>query len=165
MIAPAVTAVPDREMARDGFDASLVIANVPVGVPDVVGVNTTLNDLLAPAAKVNGKVIPLKLNPEPVTFACETVTADPPLLVTVSVKVWLLPTTTLPKVKLGALAASVPGVVPEPDNGTASDGFDASLVIASELFALPPALGVNTTLNDVLLPAFTVIGKVSPVTV
>lgn len=76
-----------------------------------------------------------------------------------------MPTTTLPKLRLGVLAASAPGVDPEPDKGTLSDGFDASLVIASELFALPPVVGVNTTLNDALLPAFTVSGKVNPVTV
>ena len=35
--------------------------SVPVGLPAVVGANTTLNDLLAPAAKVNGKLMPFTL--------------------------------------------------------------------------------------------------------
>ena len=63
------------------------MVRLPVGVPDVVGANTTLNDLLAPAASVRGNVRPLKLNPAPVAVACEIVTLEPPLLVTVSVSV------------------------------------------------------------------------------
>jgi len=59
--APTLAAVPDSEMLSDGFDASLVTVSVPVGVPAVVGANTTLNDLLAPAARVNGTVTPLTL--------------------------------------------------------------------------------------------------------
>jgi len=59
--APTAAAVPDNETVSDGFDASLVTVSVPAGVPAVVGANTTLNDLLAPAAKVNGKVTPLTL--------------------------------------------------------------------------------------------------------
>jgi len=59
--APTLAAVPDREMLSDGFEASLVTVTVPVGVPAVVGANTTLNDLLAPAARVNGVVMPLTL--------------------------------------------------------------------------------------------------------
>ena len=58
---PVVVAVPESETDNDGFDASLVTVKVPVGVPAVVGANTTLNDLLAPAAKVKGKVMPFTL--------------------------------------------------------------------------------------------------------
>jgi len=58
---PGETAVPDRETISDGLDASLVTVRVPVGVPAAVGANTTLNDLLAPAARVNGTVTPLTL--------------------------------------------------------------------------------------------------------
>ena len=58
---PAVVAVPESETFREGFEASLVTVRVPVGPPEVVGAKTTLNDLLAPAAKVNGKVTPFTL--------------------------------------------------------------------------------------------------------
>ena len=58
---PEVVAVPESETVSDGLDASLVTVSVPVGVPAVVGANTTLNDLLAPDARVNGKVTPLTL--------------------------------------------------------------------------------------------------------
>jgi hypothetical protein len=59
--APRLAAVPDSETVSDGFDASLVTVSVPVGLPAVVGANTTLNDLLAPAASVKGNVTPLAL--------------------------------------------------------------------------------------------------------
>ena len=58
---PTLAAVPDSETVSDGFDASLETVNVPVGLPAVVGANTTLNDLLAPAASVKGNVTPLAL--------------------------------------------------------------------------------------------------------
>ena len=58
---PTAAAVPESETVSEGLDASLVTVNVPVGVPEVVGANTTLNDLLAPPAKINGKVTPLTL--------------------------------------------------------------------------------------------------------
>ena len=59
--APAAVAVPESETVNDGFEASLVTVSVPVGLPEVVGANTTLNDLLAPVARVNGTVTPLTL--------------------------------------------------------------------------------------------------------
>ena len=84
---PGAVAVPESETVKLGLDALLLIVRVPVGVPAVVGANTTLNDLLAPAARVRGKVNPLTLNPAPVAVACEIVTLEPPLLVTVSERV------------------------------------------------------------------------------
>jgi len=61
LIVPCETAVPDNETVSDGFEASLVTVSVPLGVPAAVGANTTLNDLLEPAARVNGTVTPLTL--------------------------------------------------------------------------------------------------------
>ena len=58
---PTAAAVPERETVREGLDASLVTVNVPVVLPAVVGANTTLNDLLAPANRVKGKVTPFTL--------------------------------------------------------------------------------------------------------
>ena len=84
---PAAVAVPERETVKVGLDALLVMVRLPVGVPAVVGANTTLKDLLAPAAKVRGKVSPLTLNPAPVAVTCEMVTLEPPLFVTVSERV------------------------------------------------------------------------------
>ncbi len=59
--APADAAVPESATVSDGLVASLVTVRVPAGVPAAVGAKTTLNDLLAPAARVNGVVAPLTL--------------------------------------------------------------------------------------------------------
>ena len=81
---PGVTAVPDKGTVRLVLEALLVIVSVPVGEPEACGVNTTLKDLLAPAASVKGTVSPLRLKPVPVTVACVIFTDDPPELVRVS---------------------------------------------------------------------------------
>ena len=96
---PAAVAVPESETVSDGFDASLVTVNVPLGEPAVVGAKTTLKDLLAPAAKVNGTVTPLTLYPVPLAETWETVTVVPPELLMLSERVLLWPTVTLPKLR------------------------------------------------------------------
>ena len=162
--APTLAAVPESDMVSEGFEASLVTVKVPVGVPAVVGASTTLNDLLAPAARVKGVVTPLTPYPVPVAATCETVTVIPPLLVTVSDKVLLCPTVTVPKLNGEVPAESDPAVAPVPVSGIAREGFDASLVTVKDEFAAPLVVGANRTLNDVLAPAPNVIGRVAPVT-
>ena len=78
------------------------------------------------------------------------VTLEPPELVKVSDSVWLLPTCTLPKLRLEAVAVSDPGVTPEPESGTVKVGFDALLVMERLLLADPPDDGVNVTLKVAL---------------
>ncbi len=159
---PAVTAVPDTGTVRVAFEASLVTVRLPLGLPDDCGVKTTLNDLLAPAARVNGTVTPLTLNPEPVTATCETFTVVPPELVIVSDKLWVLPTVTVPKLKLGVPAVSDPAVTAVPDNGTVRLVFEALLVIVSVPLGVPAACGVKITLKLLLAPAAKVSGTVRP---
>lgn len=77
--------------------ALLTKATLPEAVPLLVGANFTLAFWLAPAARVNGKVTPLTLNPEPVMLAEETVTVELPVLLTVIAFVEELPTVTEPK--------------------------------------------------------------------
>ena len=162
LIVPGAVAVPESETVKLGFEALLVMVRLPVGVPAVVGANTTLNDLLAPAARVKGNVRPVTLNPFPVAVACEIVTLDPPLLVTVSERVCVASTRTLPKLKLGLVAASVPAVVAVPDNEIESVGLEASLVRVILPVGVPAVVGANITLNDLLAPAAKVKGKVIP---
>ena len=71
-------------------------------------------------------------------------------MVNVSDNVWLLPTCTLPKLRLVALAVSDPGVTPVPDSGTFKVGFDALLVIETLPLADPPVVGVKVTLKVTL---------------
>ena len=79
--APAERPVPDSEMLRVGFEAFDVIVTVPLALPATEGVNITLKLVLAPAAKVTGVVMPLSVNPLPLTVAEEIVTLDPPVFV------------------------------------------------------------------------------------
>ena len=72
---------------------------------------------------------------------------EPPELVRVSESVWLLPTCTLPKLRLVAVAVSDPGVTPVPESGTVNMGFDALLVTARLPLADPPVVGVKVTLK------------------
>ena len=73
-------------------DALEVMLTLPLAAPLAVGVNTTVNDVLWPAFSVKGNASPLKLNPVPLALAAEIVRLDPPLLVSVSDKLVLLPT-------------------------------------------------------------------------
>ena len=68
--------------------------------------------------RVNGNARPLIVNPAPVTLAAEMVRLEPPELVSVSLSVLLLPTVTLPKLKLVGLGVIWPCVTPTPDSGT-----------------------------------------------
>ena len=82
--APGVTPVADSGIVREGLDAFEVIVTLPVTLPAVAGVNPTVKAALCPGVSVSGAVIPLKLNPVPLTPTCEIVTLVPPVLVTVS---------------------------------------------------------------------------------
>jgi len=64
---PGVTPVPDNGMVSVGFDALDVMVALPMALPADDGANETLKVALCPAVSVTGVVIPLKLNPEPLT--------------------------------------------------------------------------------------------------
>jgi hypothetical protein len=66
---------------------------------------------------------PTTLKPAPVTVACEIVTADVPVLVSVKVCGLVEPETTFPKVRVAELAASVP----EPDDAAFDVGEFAAV--------------------------------------
>ena len=82
--------------------------------PLACGANFTVNEALFPAAIVKGKVTPLKLNSELFTVAEDTVT-DAPLALKDALRLLLLPTKMLPKLKLGGLTANCPALPPVPD--------------------------------------------------
>jgi len=76
---------PARETLTVGFDAFEVIESVDVNDPAVVGANVTVKLMLAPAARVYGKYVPLTLKPDPVMLTPEILTLEPPVLEHVSV--------------------------------------------------------------------------------
>jgi hypothetical protein len=147
---PAVVPVPVKGIARVGLGAFEVIVRLPLATPLAVGVNVTLKLVLCPALSVTGAVIPLNVNPLPVIPAWEIVTLDPPLFVTVSERARLLPTVTLPKLRLLGFAPSAPAVTPVPDNGIANEGLAPSEVIVTAPFALPLDCGAKVTVKVVL---------------
>ena len=112
--------------------------------------------------RVVGRVSPLIENAAPVTLACEIVTDDPPVLVSVSERFALLLTWTLPKARLVGFALSVPGATPVPESAMLRLGFDPFEVIVTLPLTAPAADGANLTVNEVLCPAFRVRGNVSP---
>lgn len=104
---PAGTPAPER--GRFTVPVSVVKAILPLTVPSVAGANCTLKLALSPAARVNGAVMPVIVNPVPVTVICDIVRLDCPVLVIVSLLVWLVPVCTLPKLRLVGDGVSTPG--------------------------------------------------------
>ena len=69
-----------------------VMLTLPLAAPLAVGEKSTVKDVLWPAVSVTGKDSPLKLNPVPLAAAAEIVRLVPPVLVSASDKLALLPT-------------------------------------------------------------------------
>ena len=78
-----------------------------------------------------------------------------------SVRDELLPTCTLPKLRLDGLAVREPGVTPVPLNAMFSVGLLALLMIARFPLAAPAEVGAKVTVADLLCPAARVKGSAS----
>ena len=139
-----------------------VILTLPLAGAPVGGAKRTVNEVLLPAFNVKGKASPLKLNPLPLAVAAEIVRLDPPELVSVSDKLALLPTCTLPNARLVGFAVSAPCVTPVPESGMLKVGFAPLEVTLTLPLAAPLAAGAKRTVNEVLWPAFNVKGNASP---
>lgn len=74
----------------------------------------------------------------------------------------MLPTVTLPKLRLVGFDPSVPGVTPAADKGMVRVGFDAVEVTVRLPLALPADCGVKVTVKVVLCPGVSVTGAVIP---
>ena len=71
--------VPVKVSATE-FEALLVNELIAEALPDICGVNVSVNGTLCPAAIASGKVIPLSENSALVTMAEDTLTLDPEAL-------------------------------------------------------------------------------------
>ena len=132
--------------------------NAPLTLPLEVGAKLMDAATLCPGANVDGSAMPETLKPAPVTESCEIVTLVPPELVSVVVSACVLPTVTLPKLKLAGLALSCPGAAPEPASATFSAplvAFDASV---NAPLALPLEVGANVIDAATLCPGASVAG-------
>jgi hypothetical protein len=150
-----VTAIPlpDTGIVNVGLVAVDVTVRFPLIAPAAVGANLTVNVALCPPLSVNGVVIPLTLIPVPVIPTWETEMLDPPVLVMVSESDPVLPTFTLPKLRLVGLALRAPGDTPVPDTLMVRLGLEALDVMVTVPVAFPLAFGVNVTVNVLLWDA------------
>jgi len=98
--------VPESETFKVELEALDTTVMPPLALAADCGANTALKVTLAPGLSTNGTLNPLMLNPAPVAVACEMVTLVPPVFVSESVKVRLLPTWALPKARFAGLAVS-----------------------------------------------------------
>ena len=89
-------------------------------------------------------------------------TLVPPVLVTVSERGWLLPTITLPKLRLAGLGDTVPAEIPVPDNGKVSVELEAFELRVTVPVVLPAVCGAKETVKEVLWEGFSVSGVVIP---
>ena len=103
---PAVTPVPESGILRLGFSPLEVIFRLPLAEPLAVGENSTVKDVLCPAASIKPGARPLRLNPVPLAAAAEIVRLAPPEFVRVPVSDLEAPIWTLPKVKLVGFATN-----------------------------------------------------------
>lgn len=140
---PCATPVPESGTDRVALLALELIVSVPLDAPATVGVNTALNDVVCPALIVAGRLGPVKLNPLPLADALDTVTAVPPVFVTTTATVLLVPSVTFPKFTLVGFAVSEPGARPVPERETLSGEFDASETMLTAPLAAPAVVGAK----------------------
>jgi hypothetical protein len=113
---------------------------------------------------VTGNDRPPTLNTELVELTAVTVTAAP-LAVRLPEALPLVPTTTLPSVRVAGVTDNCPvAAVPVPDNGTTKVESDALEIMVTSPVTAPAEVGVNETLKVVLCPEFSVIGVETPLT-
>jgi hypothetical protein len=152
-------------MLKLGFEPFEVMLTLPLAAPLAVGLKSTVNEVLWPAVNVKGKDRPFRLNPLPLAVAAEIVRLDTPVLVSVSDKLVLLLTWTLPNARLVGVEVSVPCVTPVPDSGRFMAGLEPSEVNAALPLKVPADCGAKTTEKVALWLAPSVRGKVKPLRV
>src|ERR1700722_11364339 len=157
---PVAVPVPERAIVSGELDAFDPPDRFPLAVPALVGAKVAVKVTLPLGVSVSGKVNPLIENAAPVRLACEMVTADPPVFVSVSDKVELVPTCTFPNPRLVGFAVSAPCVTPVPESGMLKLESEPVEVILMLPLAAPATAGEKSAGNDGLGPAVKVNGKV-----
>jgi hypothetical protein len=140
--------VPDIETVDGEFVALLVIVTLPVWTPIPCGAKSTVRtaDWLGPIFMPSET--PLTLKPVPETATPEIVTAKFPLSVKVVFREPMLPTATLPSLRLAGLEeiASV-AIIPDPLRDI--ETVATLLPIETEPWTAPVTVGEKATLNVV----------------
>jgi hypothetical protein len=153
---------PDKAITSGEPGALLTIEMPPVALPDVVGENLALNDVLCPAFSVKGVARPVMLNPVPDALPCEIATLDVPEFVRVTLTDALAPTSRPPKLMLAGFALRFP-CAPVPLRAIDTVGLLAVLVIAMLPATAPTVVGAKCAVKVVLAFTASVNGVDSPV--
>jgi len=142
----AAAPVPLRAIVSGEPGALLVMETPPLALPVTEGANCPLKVVFCPAASVSGTDKPVMLKPVPEALAAEIVTLAVPELLNVKVCAPLLPTSTLPKLKLEGLAVSAP-CTPVPLKTIVAGEFVALLATLTLPVTLPAEAGAKVTLR------------------
>ena len=156
---------PESEMMAGELVALLATEMLPVMFPATVGLKVTFNVEFCPGARVIPGETPLAVNPAPEMLTLEIDTLEFPALVSVIPMTLLLPSTTLPKLRVAELAfRSEVAATPIPLTVTLAGEFEALLMTETAPEILPNFFGENTTFSVDCPPAPIVIGRDIPVT-
>jgi len=135
---PAAGLFPDRGIVRVLVTAFESTVRLPVATPPVFGTKNMVNVMLCEGDKVNGGVIPVRPNDEPLVSADDIVTGAVPPLVSVSRMLPVPPAFTVPKFTLEGLGETLPAI-PRPLSDRSSVGLVELLVKA-----IVPVIRCNT---------------------
>ena len=94
------TPVPDRVIVAGEFEASLVTLTLPTTLPAVAGAKVALKFAVCPEVKTSPAGIALVVKPGPAIMTLEMLMLALPEFVKVTPKTRLLPTLTLPKLRV-----------------------------------------------------------------
>ena len=112
---------------------------------------------------MSGRFIPLMVNPAPLALALDTVTLEPPELVSTSDVLLVVPTGTAPKLMLAGLGVNPPGLVAVPESAICMVGLAELFETDMVPLKLPADFGANVTLKLAFCPPTNVMGKLRPV--
>ena len=159
-----VEPVPDSETACGELVALLEIVTLPLTAPLVVGSKITLRAAVWLGVSVNPELTPEPLKPVPFQLTPEIVMLELPVFVSETFWDVLVPTATLPNVRLdGETLSEYVAVPPLPASETDSGELGALLTSEIEPETVDVELGLKATLKEADCPAGIVSGAVSPV--
>ena len=161
-VSVAATPVPVSATVAGEPGALLVIVRLPLALPVDAGANCTLKVVDCPALTDSGRVNPLVLKPLPVTLTCETVNVAVPVLLSWMVWEFVVPTTTLPKLKLDGVMVNA-ACTPVPVTGITALAPCVFKTVTFPL-TLSPVVGLKVTFIDVVCEGVRVTGVVIPET-
>lgn len=149
MCCVGVVPVPVIVWTAGEFDALLANDKDAEVAPLACGVKVTVNVADWPAVSVFGNEIPESTNSLLLRLADVTLT-DAPLAVRLPFREELVPSTTLPKLRLVGDTANWPGAVPVPESPILRGEFAAFEVTVRVPLADPAPLGVKVAVNVTL---------------